>query len=278
MSGNVGRPAGSTKKTRKNLGLKRSSKRKSEYESVNKMTGAEQRANQSFEAQNGVEAFHRNLNRLVNMDRSKSCSWPKSFQRFQNQVIKIALNVGVDESWAAVLDLESVDQPHRVAETETNGLRAEHFNRFKTSNFFPKRRRTVVDDPENIDHLDRYLNQNCPLGIRSRDVRNVPGREEKERIRIVTDTWNVVFTKYNEEREKEGLKPISFSALRLICRNHLPHYRRANPRDRQYALCTPCSQLESHMEVITKNSLFDQWNIDKKLFSFVGFEPGTFTR
>ena len=184
--------------------------------------------------------------------------------RFQNQLIKIGLNVGVEKAWADVLELESVDSPHHVAESETNGLCRQHFSRFKNANFFPKRRRTVVDDDEIIDHLDEFLQNNCPLGIRSRDVRKVPGREEKERVRIVTDTWKVVFAKYNEEREKSGLKKISFSALRMICRNHLPHYRRASRYDREYALRSPCAQLESHLEVLTKNSMFQDWNINKE--------------
>ena len=228
------------------------------------MNATEQRANQSFEAKNGIEAFHRNLDRLVNLDRSESCNWPKSLLTFQNQLLKIGLNVAVEKSWAPFLELEPVDSPHHVAEEVTNGLRADNFGRFEKASFFTKRRRTIVDDPENIDHLDEYLKSTCPLGIRSRDVRTVPGREEKERIHIVTDTWNSVFHKYNLLREEEGLEKISSSALRLICRNHLPHYRRANPRDRQYALCTPCSQVEALLEVVTKNSLFDQWNVDKQ--------------
>ena len=228
------------------------------------MNCAQYQANKSFEAQAGVEAFHRNIDRLMNLDRSQACSWPKSLLYFQNQLIKIGLDCGVDEAWRSVLDLEEVDSPHHVAETVTNGLRADHFSRFEKTSFFPKRRRTVVDNVENIDHLDEYLQEVCPLGIRSRDVRRVPGREEKERVRIVTDTWSVVFGKYNKKREEEGLQPISNSALRLICRNHLPHYRRANARDREYALCTPCSQLDGMIEVVNKNSLFSDWNVDRQ--------------
>ena len=228
------------------------------------MSGRDYQANMSFEAENGPEAFRRNIDMLLNMDRSKATSWPRSLLRFQNQLIKIGLNLGVDESWATFLELEQVDSPNHVAEVVTNGITANNFSRFEKTSFFPKRRRTVVDDSEIIDHLDDYLKNTCPLGIRSRDVRTVPGREEKERIHIVTDTWNSVFQKYNSLREEEGLKKISSSALRLICRNHLPHYRRANPRDRQYALCTPCSQVEALLEVVTKNCLFDQWDVDKQ--------------
>ena len=238
--------------------------RKSEYESANKLNAREQSMNKSFEAQNGPEAFQRNLDRLLKMDRFESAKWPKSLLQFQNQLIKIGLNVGVEESWAPFLDLESVDSPNHVAEQVTNGLRADHFSRFEKTSFFTKRRRTVVDDPEIIDHLDDYLKDTCPLGIRSRDVRKVPGREEKERVRIVTDAWPAVFDKYNAKRVEDGLKPVSKSALRLICRNHLPHYRRANPRYRQYALCTPCSQIDALMEVVNKNSLFEEWNINNQ--------------
>ena len=228
------------------------------------MNATEQRANHSFEASSGIEAFHRNLDRLLNLDRSKATSWPKSLLRFQNQLIKIGLNVGVDESWGEVLDLEDVDSPHHVSESVTNGLRADNFSRFEKASFWPKRRRAVVDDPEHIDHFDAFLEKKCPLGIRSRDSRRVPGREEPQRIRIVTEPWNTVFSHYNEERQQEGMTPISLAALRLICRNHLPHYRRSNPRDRQYALCTECAQLDSLMEVVNKNSLFDQWNVTKE--------------
>ena len=228
------------------------------------MNAREFQANKSFEAQNGVEAFHRNIDRLINLDRSQSCNWPKSLLQFQNQLIKIGLNTSVEASWKPFLDIEEVDSPHLVAETVTNGLRADHFSRFAKTSFFSKRRRTVVDNPDNIDHLDAYLTKTCPLGIRSRDVRRVPGREEKERVRIVTDTWNKVFEKYNLEREEEGLERISSSALRLIRRNHLPHYRRATPTDRQYALCTECSQIDSHLEVVAKNSLFQQWSVNKQ--------------
>ena len=218
--------------------------------------------NKSFEAKNGPEAFQRNLDKLLNMDRSESAKWPKSLLQFQNQLIKIGLNVGVEKSWAPFLDLESIDSPRHVAEKVTNGLLADNFSRFEKTSFFTKRRRTVVDDPDIIGHLDDYLKDTCPLGIRTRDVRKVPGREEKERVRIVTDAWPAVFDKYNAKREEDGLNPVSNSALRIICRNHLPHYRRANPRDRQYALCTSYSQLEAFMEVVNKNCLFEEWNID----------------
>lgn len=228
------------------------------------MNSSQFQMNKSFEAENGPETFHRNLSKILNMDRSESCSWPKSLLQFQNQLIKIGLNVGVDETWAKFLDLESVDSPHHVAETVTNGLRADHFSRFEKTPFFTKRRKTIVDEPDNIDHLDEYLKNTCPLGIRSRDVRKVPGREEKERVHIVTEPWNDVFGKYNEKREDDGLKKISNSALRLIVRNHLPQYRRANARDRQYALCTCCAQVDALMEVINKNRLFEEWNISTK--------------
>ena len=228
------------------------------------MNGREFQANKSFEAQNGIDAFHSNINKLLNMDRSASSSWPKSLLRFQDQLIKIGLNTSVDESWAPFLELEEVDSPHHVAESVTNGLRADNFSRFAKTSFFPKRRRTVVDDSDLIDHLEEYLVENCPLGIRSRDVRRVPGREEPERVRIVTDPWNAVFDRYNLKREEEGLKQISNSALRLICRNHLPYFRRAKASDREYAQCSECTQLNLHLEVINKNPLFEEWTVNKE--------------
>ena len=160
------------------------------------------------------------------------------------------------------MDLSEVVDPKAALDSET-AVNTTHVSRFLQSNFFPERTCSVTEDEELRRDFEAYLElpEISHWAIRCRDEVKVIGQPEKQRIRIVTDTWQTIYDGFNNKRMAENKSVVSAHSLRKIQQKYLPQFRRASKRDRAYALCSCCSQFNALHEVIMKNPVFEEWNI-----------------
>ena len=230
------------------------------YEKANSLNASQQRLDQSFTEAESIEGFKNNVTALLMMDRSESHNWPQSLLTFQNQALKFFLNNGLPEEWKKWVDLSEVSDPKTALKSET-AVNTSHIARFFQSSFFPERASPITEDEEIRKDFEAYLEKISHWAIRCRDEVKVIGEAEKQRIRIVTDTWQTIYSGFNETRLARNKSTVSAHSLRKIHQKYLPQFRRASKRDRAYALCSCCSQFNALHEVILKNSVFDEWNI-----------------
>ena len=181
---------------------------------------------------------------------------------FRKQLAKVAIGT-LPEKWSNFVATETVDHPQAALQkagmakkTAYRTIRADFGKTVRTS--------TIVNDETLISRFHDFLIEKSDLAHRTRDSYQIAGSEESIRARILQCPWNRLFEDFNDVLRTEGREAVSKSCLRKIRKINFKHFRQAAKHDVEYAMCSPCTQIDLILAAIKKNQYLRQWQINKE--------------
>ena len=152
------------------------------------------------------------------------------------------------------IEVLSEAEAKHVVSVKAN-MRIDNAARLLKAEFFPKREKYVTEDEFLRRDFEVFMNANSELAIRTRMMRSVPDREEKQRIRIIEHPWSYYYKKFQEFQTLNDEHVTSTSALRIVRKKYLPHIRKAVKSDVAYATCSSCHVFELMVATCRKSPL-----------------------